>query len=477
MMLPRDLSRLVRTTAFKLLAVYLVIFALFAVSMIGYVAWHTRRLVESQVTENVDAEVRFLAEQYRLGGIQRLVLVIDRRARRPGSSIYLLTNFAGEVLASNVSELPIGLLDQQGTRVTTYKRSEEPGAKENLAYVEVFMLPGGYRLLVGKDIEDRDTLRQLVVRPAQGALVMILILGLAGGVFVTRRVLKRIDAMNATTERIMAGDLTGRLQVNGTGDEFDRLAQSLNAMLERIESLMAGLKEVSDNIAHDLKTPLTRLRNRAEEALRGATTEDEWRSALETTIEESDGLIRTFDALLMIARAEAGQARASMVEVDLADITENVAELYEPLADEQGLDLVTEIAPASIVGLRELLAQALSNLIDNAIKYGVPRDGVRGRIVVSLHRQDGFAVLSVTDSGPGIPDADRDRVVERFVRLEASRSRPGSGLGLSLVAAVARLHGGQLSFSDAAPGLRATLRLPSRALPSEMTIARTLDGR
>ncbi|WP_332118472.1 ATP-binding protein [Azorhizobium caulinodans] len=477
MMLPRDLSRLVRTTAFKLLAVYLVIFALFAVSMIGYVAWHTRRLVESQVTENVDAEVRFLAEQYRLGGIQRLVLVIDRRARRPGSSIYLLTNFAGEVLASNVSELPIGLLDQQGTRVTTYKRSEEPGAKENLAYVEVFMLPGGYRLLVGKDIEDRDTLRQLVVRPAQGALVMILILGLAGGVFVTRRVLKRIDAMNATTERIMAGDLTGRLQVNGTGDEFDRLAQSLNAMLERIESLMAGLKEVSDNIAHDLKTPLTRLRNRAEEALRGATTEDEWRSALETTIEESDGLIRTFDALLMIARAEAGQARASMVEVDLADITENVAELYEPLADEQGLDLVTEIAPASIVGLRELLAQALSNLIDNAIKYGVPRGGVRGRIVVSLHRQDGFAVLSVTDSGPGIPDADRDRVVERFVRLEASRSRPGSGLGLSLVAAVARLHGGQLSFSDAAPGLRATLRLPSRALPSEMTIARTLDGR
>ncbi len=191
--------------------------------------------------------------------------------------------------------------------------------------------------------------------------------------------------------------------MNGTGDEFDRLAQSLNAMLERIESLMAGLKEVSDNIAHDLKTPLTRLRNRAEEALRGATTEDEWRSALETTIEESDGLIRTFDALLMIARAEAGQARASMVEVDLADITENVAELYEPLADEQGLDLVTEIAPASIVGLRELLAQALSNLIDNANKYGVPRDGVRGRIVVSLHRQDGFAVLSVTDSGPGIP--------------------------------------------------------------------------
>ncbi|WP_029003725.1 sensor histidine kinase [Azorhizobium doebereinerae] len=463
MNLPRDFSRLIRTTAFKLLAVYLVVFAVFAVSMIGYVAWHTRRLVESQVSENVEAEVRFLAEQYRIGGVQRLVLVIDRRTRRPGSSIYLLTNFAGEVLASNVSELPIGLLDQQGTRITTYKRSDEPGAKENLAYVEVFMLPGGYRLLVGKDIEDRDTLRQLVVRPAQGALVLILLLGLAGGIFVTRRVLKRIDAMNATAERIMAGDLSGRLMVDGTGDEFDRLAASLNAMLERIESLMAGLKEVSDNIAHDLKTPLTRLRNRAEEALRGAASEDDWRQSLESIIEESDGLIRTFDALLMIARAEAGQARASMVDLDLADITENVAELYEPLADEQGLDLVTEIAPVAIHGMRELLAQALSNLIDNAIKYGLPADGGRGRITVSLRRDGDFAVLEVADSGVGIPEADRDRVTERFVRLEASRSRPGSGLGLALVAAVARLHGGQLAFSGAAPGLRATLRLPAKA--------------
>ncbi|MGU3492768.1 ATP-binding protein [Xanthobacteraceae bacterium A53D] len=463
MMLPRDLARLVRTTGFKLLAVYLVVFAVFAISMISYVAWHTRQLIESQVADNVEREVRFLAEQYRIGGIQRLVFVIDRRTRRPGSAIYLLSNFTGEVMASNVSELPIGLLDHAGTRVTTYRRTDEAGTKENLAFVEVFMLPGGYRLLVGRDIEDRDTLRQLVVRPAQGALVVILFLGLAGGIFVTRRVLKRIDAMTATSERIMAGDLSGRLSVDGSGDEFDRLAVSLNVMLDRIEALMAGLKEVSDNIAHDLKTPLTRLRNRAEEALRGARGEDDWRHALETTIEESEGLIRTFDALLMIARAEAGQARASMVDLDLAQICENVAELYEPLADEQGLDLVTEIAPVEIHGMRELLAQALSNLIDNAIKYGRPSDGARGKITVSLRRDGNFAVLDVTDSGPGIPEADRERVTERFVRLEASRSRPGSGLGLSLVAAVARLHGGQLAFTHAEPGLRASLRLPTKA--------------
>ncbi|WP_127090106.1 sensor histidine kinase [Aquabacter cavernae] len=459
--LPRGLSRLIRTTAFKLLAVYLVVFAVFALFMIGYVAWHTRQLIETQVAESVAGEVRFLSEQYRIGGIQRLVFAIDRRTRRPGSSIYLLTNFNGEVLASNVSDLPLGLLDAAGTRFTFYRRSDEAGAKENLAFVEVFMLPGGYRLLVGRDVEERDTVRQMVVRPAQGALLLILVLGLVGGFFVTRRVLKRIDSMTATSEIIMAGNLSGRLTVDGTDDEFDRLAHSLNAMLERIEALMIGLKEVSDNIAHDLKTPLTRLRNRAEEALRGASGEAQYRAALETTIEESENLIRTFDALLMIARAEAGQARGTMVPVDLAAIAENVAELYEPLADEQGLDLTVEAEPVQVLGVRELLAQVLANLVDNAIKYGHPPAGARGQIRVRLRREGGDALLEVSDSGEGIPEKDRDRVVERFVRLDASRTRPGSGLGLSLVAAVARLHGGGLAFSDAAPGLKVTLRLPA----------------
>ncbi|MFH1557148.1 MAG: ATP-binding protein [Pseudomonadota bacterium] len=462
MRMPRNLLQLVRTTAFKLLAAYLVVFALFSVAMIAYVAWHTRALIESQVAENVEGEVRFLAEQYRIGGIQRLVIVIDRRTRRPGSSIYLLTNFTGEVMASNVSDLPIGLLDKPGTRITPYRRSDEPGAKEFLAFVQVFQLPGGYRLLVGRDIEERDTLRQLVVRPAQGALVLILVLGIAGGIFVTRRVLKRIESMTATSETIMAGDLSGRLAVDGTGDEFDRLAQSLNTMLDRIEALMVGLKEVSDNIAHDLKTPLTRLRNRAEEALRGAHSEEEWRAALETTIEESDSLMRTFDALLMIARAEAGQARDNMVDLDLGAIAENVAELYEPLADEQGMDLRVDAQPVEVHGMRELLAQALANLVDNALKYGRVAEGERGEIRVSLRRVGDEAVLEVGDRGPGIAPQDRERVVERFVRLDTSRSRPGSGLGLSLVAAVARLHGGSLAFSDNAPGLRATLRLPAK---------------
>ncbi|QRG06192.1 HAMP domain-containing protein [Xanthobacter dioxanivorans] len=456
------LMRLVRTTAFKLLAAYLLVFAVFAVSVIVYTAWHTRELIQGQVADDLDREVRFLADQYRIGGIQRLSYVIDRRTRRPGSSIYMLTNFQGEVLAANVSDLPIGLLDRSGTRFTTYNRPDEGTVKSHVAFVQSMILPGGYRLLVGRDIEERDTLRDLVARPAQWAVLLIVVLGLAGGVFVTRRVLKRIDSMTATAETIMAGDFSGRLALAGTEDEFDRLAHSLNAMLDRIEGLMQGLKEVSDNIAHDLKTPLTRLRNGAEAALRTAHTEEDWRAALESTIEESDGLIRTFDALLMIARAEAGQARAIMSDLDLAEIAEAVSELYEPLADEQGLDLVVSVAPVPIHGVSELLAQALSNLIDNAIKYGRPADGGRGRIAVTLSRQGQEAVLTVADTGPGIPASERDRVVERFVRLEMSRTRPGSGLGLSLVGAVARLHGGSLSFADNGPGLAATLRLPAK---------------
>ncbi|MGE4373594.1 MAG: ATP-binding protein [Xanthobacter sp.] len=461
MRLVRYTSRLIRTTAFKLLAAYLIVFALFAVSVISYTAWHTRELIQNQVADDLNGEVGFLASQYRHGGIQRLVFVIDRRSRRPGSSIYMLTNFQGEVLAANVSDLSLGLLDKQGTSFTAYNRADDSGdVRSHVAFVQVVQLPGGYRLLVGRDIEERDTMRDLVARPAQWAVVILVVLGLAGSIFVTRRVMKRIDAMTETSATIMAGDLSGRLAVDGTGDEFDRLALSLNAMLDRIETLMQGLKEVSDNIAHDLKTPLTRLRNGAEEALRTGHSEEEWRTALENTIEESDRLISTFNALLLIARAEAGQARSMMSAVDLADIAENVWELYEPLADEQGLELTVKTVPVSVHGVGELLAQALSNLVDNAIKYGRPADGARGHIAITLAHDGRDAMLSVADSGPGISEEDRVRVVERFVRLEASRTLPGSGLGLSLVAAVAHLHDGCMELDDNGPGLIVRLRLP-----------------
>jgi signal transduction histidine kinase len=458
------LGKLLRTTAFKLTLVYLGIFVLFAASLLAYFALNTRRLITEQITATVNGEVNGLSEQYGQGGLRRLVIVVDVRSRRPGSSLYLVTTPSGEGLAGNVGSLEPGVLDRPGWLETNYHRLESPEGTEHRALVRVVQLPGGFHLLVGRDLEERERLFGIVVNAGQWSLALVIVLGLVGGFFVSRRVLSRIDAMTGTAQTIMAGDLSGRLPVAGTGDELDRLADHVNAMLERIEALMRGLKEVSDNIAHDLKTPLTRLRNRCEQALRSATGEASYRAALESTIAESDDLIRTFDALLMIARAESGQARDNMTEFDASEIARDVGDLYEPVADEKGIALKIEAPGAAPVrGNRELISQALANLIDNAIKYAGPSgklNGVPSEIVVRAGDDGERITLSVADRGPGIPDADRGRVVERFVRLEQSRSEPGSGLGLSLASAVARLHGGELKLEDNHPGLRTTIALP-----------------
>ncbi len=466
------LGKLLRTTAFKLTLVYLGIFVLFAASLLGYFALNTRRLITEQITATVNGEVSGLSEQYAQGGLRRLVIVVDVRSRRPGSSLYLVTTPSGEGLAGNVGSLEPGVLDRPGWLETNYHRLESPEGAEHKALVRVVQLPGGFHLLVGRDLDERERLFGIIVNAGQWSLALVIVLGLVGGFFVSRRVLSRIDAMTGTAQTIMAGDLSGRLPVAGTGDELDRLADNVNAMLERIEALMRGLKEVSDNIAHDLKTPLTRLRNRCEQALRSATGEASYRAALESTIAESDDLIRTFDALLMIARAESGQARDNMTEFDASEIARDVGELYEPVADEKGIALTIDApAAAPVHGNRELVSQALANLIDNAIKYAGPNgqaNGVPAEIVVKAGNDGERIMLSVADRGPGIPDADRDRVVERFVRLEQSRSAPGSGLGLSLASAVARLHGGELKLEDNQPGLRTTIALP-RAGPGANT--------
>jgi signal transduction histidine kinase len=261
----------------------------------------------------------------------------------------------------------------------------------------------------------------------------------------------------------MAGDLSGRLEVTSAGDEFDRLAENLNTMLDRIEHLMQGLKDVSDNIAHDLKTPLTRLRTRVEATLAGPEDTPAYRDALEATIDEADQLIRTFNALLMIARVEAGSPDGAIGPIDIATIAADVVEFYEPVAEEAGVALTLvhdEALPME--GSRELISQALANLLDNAIKYvksGEPPPETP-KVTVEVRRIGDELVVSVADNGPGIPSDERMHVLQRFVRLEKSRSQPGSGLGLSLVDAVARLHHGEVAMSDAGPGLVVTLRFP-----------------
>ena len=458
------LAKLFRATAFRLTLVYLLVFALFAAFLLGYFALNTRRLITEEITSTVDAEITGLAEQYNQGGIRRLVFVIETRSRRPGSSLYLVTTPSGEGLAGNIGSLVPGVLAKPGWMETAYRRLEDPETAEHHALVRVLQLPGGFRLLVGRDLEERERLFDIIATAGRWSVAIVIILGVAGGVFVSKRVLNRVDAMTLTAQTIMAGDLSERLPIAGSGDELDRLASNLNAMLERIEALMRGLKEVSDNVAHDLRTPLTRLRNRAEEALRTSKDEPGYRSALEATIEESDGLIGTFNALLMIARAESGEARENMSEFDAAEVAQDVSELYEPLADTKGLALRVEATPAPVKGNRELVSQALANLVDNAIKYAEPQghaaNGTPAEIVVTAGSEGDRIKLAVRDGGPGIPEADREHVIERFVRLERSRTKPGSGLGLSLAAAVARLHGGELKLEDNAPGLKAVLDLP-----------------
>lgn len=462
------LGKLLRTTAFQLTLAYLFIFILFAASLLGYLALNTRRLITEQITGMVQTEIHGLTELYNKGGLRRLVAAVELRSRRPGSSLYLVTTPSGEGLAGNVGALEPGVLSRPGWLETSYRRLDSPEGDEHRALVQVVQL-GGFHLLVGRDLEERQRLFNILSNAGRWSFALVVVLGLAGGFFVSRRVLSRIDAMTATAQSIMAGDLAGRLPVAGTGDELDRLADHVNAMLDRIVALMRGLTEVSDNIAHDLKTPLTRLRNRCEQALRHKGDIVDYRAVLEATIDESDGLIRTFDALLMIARAESGHARDNMTEFDAAETARDVAELYEPLADENGLALKLD-APgtAPVWGNRELVSQALANLVDNAIKYAGPQgtcNGERAEIVVRAGTDGERVILAVADRGPGIPQPERRRVVERFVRLEQSRSQPGSGLGLSLAAAVARLHGGELMLDDNNPGLSSTIVLP-RAGPA-----------
>jgi signal transduction histidine kinase len=310
-----------------------------------------------------------------------------------------------------------------------------------------------------------------MVRALAISLIFFAALAALGALFVARRVLQRIDDMNTSAHGIMAGDLTRRLPVSGSGDELDRLAEGLNEMLGRIAELMEGLREVSDNIAHDLRTPLTRLRNHAEAALAFGGDAAAYRLALEKTIEESDALIRIFNALLLIARAEAGGDIEPLQLFDVGEAARSVAELYDPIADEEGVQLTVHTERALMVrGNRELIGQAIANLVDNALKYGAPHKGSCGAdpkpdVIMAARRSGDSVLLTIADRGPGIALMDRARVLDRFVRLEGSRSRPGSGLGLSLAAAVARMHGGSVELEDNEPGLRVRVTLPAADEP------------
>jgi signal transduction histidine kinase len=453
--------RFFRTAAFKLALAYFIIIGLGFTLALGRVGENVRELIDEQIGNTLDAELKGLTDQYEEGGLQQLVSVVQRRAQAPGASIYLVAAPNGLTIAGNVLELPPGVLDQTEAVEISYERPGEANIRRN-AVARVVVLSGNFRLLVGHDLEDRERLGHILGSALTTSLLWLMAIGAFGALLVARRLLQRVDAMSAKAATLLHEDLTGRLPLSGSGDEIDRLAQNLNAMLDRIARLMEGIKQVSDNIAHDLRTPLTRLRNNAEQALVAGGGVAANREALEHVIEEADGLIRIFNALLLIARAEAQSSSEGFGELDACALVEDMVELYEPSAEERGVALkVVAAGVERFRGHRELIGQALANLIDNALKYGAPdQSGREGEVTISVGGDARTVRIAVADRGPGIPAADRERVLDRFVRLEDSRSRPGSGLGLSLAAAVARLHGGCLNIEDNAPGLRVVLALP-----------------
>ena len=307
-------------------------------------------------------------------------------------------------------------------------------------------------LLVGRDVHELEKIQQLIVSTLAWGLALTAVLALVGGALLSRGFLRRVESINDTCREIITGDLYRRIPVSGAEDDFDQLAGNLNAMLDRIEALMAGVRQVSDNIAHDLRTPLARLRNLLE-TLRGQTQEEHNRELLDRAVAEADGLLTTFKALLRIGQVESGSRRAGFQEVDPAELLRDVIEFYEPLADEKEQHIETHLLAApKLRGDRDLLFQAFANLLDNAIKYTPSQ----GRIWVAL---SGTRVI-VADNGPGIPPEARDKVLQRFYRLEESRSTPGNGLGLALVAAVAQLHNARIRLEDNGPGLRVILNFP-----------------
>ncbi len=446
--------RLVRSSAFRLALGYLALFAVSAVFLLAFVYWLATTYMVRQADETIEAEIVGLAERYRLGGLSGLTASIrERLDRRPqGFSIYLLTDATGTPLVGNLSRWPPIEPDESG--FLEFELVVGRGEPAHRARAKPFVLRGGFQLLVGRDLEELESVRSLLLRTMAWGLALILALALLGAVVVSRSRIRRIAKIDEVLGEVMAGDLTRRIPVEGAADDIEDLVEKLNRMLAELSNLVEGVRRVSDSIAHDLRTPLARLKTRLERLRRGRPEEEEIGEA----IEEADRLLAMFGAVLRIARIESGEhRRAAFTGIDLTSLIDDVAELYRPLIEEKGSRLFLHNAPSVVVhGDRDMLFQAVANLVDNAIKH-TPQGG---RIEISLAPRDGTAEVAVADDGPGIPPEEREKVRERFYRLDRSRTTPGAGLGLSLVAAVAARHGGELRLEDNAPGLRTVLALP-----------------
>lgn len=459
-------SRFVRTTAFRLALIYVGLFCASVAVLFVFVYATTGVIMEQQRERAIVADAASLADLAANADLAALGEAILARTQpdRVGDNLYLLAGPDLQPLAGNVSGWPVNAEREGNWLSFPIERALFGDPEPHRAVALHVALPGNFHLLVGQDTRAQERFQEAILRVFLWATAITLGLGIGGGLVMSRNMLRRIEAINAGAERVMHGEVKHRMPVTGSGDEFDRLASNLNAMLDEIERLMGSVRQVTINIAHDLRSPLTRMKQRLEEALSESGDEARRREAVEQAVVETDHLLATFNAMLSIADAESGAGRTEMTPVDLEALTADVAELYEPLVEEQGIAFETMIVgPAIVTGNRHLLFQAVANLIDNAVKYGASG----GRIRVELRGKGplGGPELVVADSGPGIPATDRGRVLERFVRLDVSRSTPGNGLGLSLVAAIVRLHGAKIELEDNEPGLRAAIRFRAATGP------------
>ncbi len=446
-----------RTSVFQLALMYIALFSVSVSALFLFVYWATIGYLGRQTDAVIEAEINGLVEQADRRGLIGLVDVISERVGRDSEqrSVYLLADAIGRGLAGNMPYWPREL--EAVDDWVDFIRLDEAGVQTPVR-ARALRIGPGLRLLVGRDVRELAEINAMFRRAAFYGLTLTIGLGLAGGILMGVSAQRRIAQLNRTTRQIVAGDFTQRAAITGSQDEHDELAANINIMLDRIESLMEGIRHVGDSVAHDLRGPLTRLRNRLDSL---AAAERPRREDLLACLEQAERLLGTFNALLRIARVESGAYRSAFEPLDVVPIVLDVCDLYQAAADERQIALECRCPPSvGVFGDRELLAQALTNLLDNAIKY-TPSGG---RIAVAV-RDDGDSVrLSVADSGPGVPESERERVLQRFARLDAARSQPGNGLGLALVKAVAEQHNGRVLLEDNAPGLAVTLELPAYPL-------------
>ncbi len=448
--------RILLSTAFRLALLYIGLFGGSMLALLAVIYWTTAGYIAQQTEETIEAEVQGLTEQYARLGLPALIDVLARRIEFDpnGSSVYLLVQSNGTPVVGNIDHWP-SIVETHDGWLTFHLANSPQDDNPRTARARAFLLRGDFRLLVGRDMREMAAVRRLAGRALGWGLTATVLLALFGGILMSRASLRRLEAIMRAFRPIMAGDLTRRVPSGNRGDDLDQLADGINEMLARIEVLMESVRQVSGHIAHDLRTPLTRLRARLE-GLRDKNASTEQAMVVDAAIADADTLLSTFTALLRIARIEAGSGMNTL-PVDLPAILADAVELYEPLALERRQEVSTALLPGiTVMGDRDLLFQMVTNLLDNAVKY-TPEGG---HIHVSLERCNGTGRLVIADSGPGIAVAEREKVLQHFYRTEASRSTPGNGLGLSLVAAVARLHRGTIRLEDNQPGLRVVLNLP-----------------